>query len=462
MNSMTLAICTVLVVASVPLADAREVTDIASSFSIDLKRGNLQQLELDQRGRLRLSNSDGKYAQTGEFVSAVVDLSSNAALKGAKTIRVRWVEQWTTPLTWKKHAMNPVYGPKQSGAWDNWTNGVSVVRTPDDLHYRMFYSGRNGAGIGFAEAPIDDPFTWKENPASPVLRPRTDNWEGNLLNQPRVVKVTDTHWRMYYTGWGDRGKPGSAWAFGLAESLDAGLTWKRVGDGEPLLDRGGEGSPDEGGVFVPEVRRVGDRWMMWYTAMKAVPGKQYIHLCLATSDDGVHWQKYEHNPVVSEDFAAGPGRNVMSRCFVRHEHGVFKMWFSHARTAYRIRYAESLDGIDWEHSPVTPVLGPGAAGDWDSDKVEYPEIDVVDGKYRMWFCGNGYGTVGYAEGVPEAGVKLHIRSGNIATPDASWSEWKPIQRNVPINAGRYAQIQARLWSRNAKISPAVVRVGLTP
>ena len=88
------------------------------------------------------------------------------------------------------------------------TNGVSIVPTADGKTYRMYYAGKEGEGIGFAEASIDDPLTWREHPASPVLIPRTDNWEGNRINQPRVVAVTDSHWRMYYTGWGFVG-PGS-------------------------------------------------------------------------------------------------------------------------------------------------------------------------------------------------------------------------------------------------------------
>lgn len=449
---MTFPLCLLLTMAPGARVSADDGTEPAGGLAMDLKQGELRHLKFDERGRLRLQQTDGQYAEAGEFVSSVTDLKSPGK------VSVDWVEQWTTPQTWKKHAGNPIYGPKQSGAWDNWTNGVSVVRTSDNLHYRMFYSGRKGAGIGFAEASIDDPLKWTENSASPVLRPRTDNWEGNLLNQPRVVKVTDMHWRMYYTGWGDRGKPGSAWAFGLAESHDAGQTWKRVGDGEPLLARGDADSPDGGGVFVPEVRRIGNGWMMWYTAMKAVADRQYIHLCLATSDDGVQWKKYEHNPVLTEDFAQGPNRNVMSRCFVRHEHGVFSMWYSHARTAYRIRYAESLDGIDWELSPISPVLGPGPADAWDAAMVEYPEIDVVNGQYRMWFCGNGFGTVGYAEGQQQAGIDLSIRSGNTKAPDDSWSPWKAIERHAPVATERYTEVRAKVWSKNPQISPALVRM----
>ena len=423
------------------------------AINCDLARGKHEGVTLDDRLRLRLEHREDGYCRSGECLSETIDLGEPGP------ISVQWIEQWTAPQRWKKHSANPIYGPGQSGAWDGWTNGVSVVRNPDGRSYKMFYCGRAGAGIGFAEAAIDLPLAWKENPASPVLIPRKDNWEGNLLNQPRVVKVTDRHWRMYYTGWGLRGIGGSNWAFGLAESFDAGVTWRRH-DEDPLLERGPPGAPDDGGAFVPEVRRVGDRWMMWYTAMKDNPGKQNIHLCLATSDDGIHWKKCEQNPVLTDDFAKGPTRNVTSRCHVRYDDGVYRMWYSHAKPTYRIRYAESLDGIHWERSPIQFALEPSPKPAWDSQKVEYPEIDLADGQWRMWFCGNGFGTVGYAGGIVETGVRLALRSGSTAAPDASWSAWNPLERGVVIPSGRFLQIKAELWSQNSCLSPALNRVEL--
>ena len=410
---------------------------------VDLDHCTTHNLVQDHRGRWRLKSG----CAAGELVSR----SHTVADARERQWTADWTAQWTAPLRWEKHPANPVYDTKRSGPWDTWTNGVSIVPTADGKSYRMYYAGRAGEGIGFAEASVDDPLSWSEHPVSPVLVPRADNWEGGLINQPRVVKVTDAHWRMYYTGWGFKG-PGTSWAMGLAESFDGGTSWRRFQD-EPILDRGGSSSPDGGGACVPMVVRVAGRWMMWYTAGQLnLDGHQTIHLCLATSPDGVHWEKYRFNPVLTDDFSDGVMRSVTSRCYVRHDDGVFRMWYSHAKPDYRIYYAESLDGIDWERAPVAPVLDVSPSPAWDDNMVEYPEVQVVDGDFRLWFCGNGYGSVGFARGVPETRINLFVRTGCSAAVDGDWTEWIPIERGKSIDVRGSVQFRAQLSSRNPTVS----------
>lgn len=437
---------------TVNLATAGGAALPAARHACALEKGERTNLEFDSQKRLRLKHQEGGYTKTGEFLSEPIDLGA------ARTVQLDWIEQWTAPQLWKRHPGNPIYGPGKSGAWDNWTNGVSIVKTDGDRKYRMYYAGKGPAGIGFAEAIVADPITWKEHPSSPVIKPRADNWEGNRINQPRVVKVTETHWRMYYTGWGYKGSS-TSWGMGVAESFDAGITWKRYQD-ETILSRGDMDSPDGGGACVPMVLKVGDKWMMWYTAAMATPGKQNIHLCLATSADGLKWNKYEKNPVLTDDFTAGGNRVVISRCFVRHDQGVFRMWYSFAKPQYRICYAESLNGIDWERSPVEPVLGPSPVKAWDDQMVEYPEVDIIDGKFRLWFCGNGFGSVGFAEGIPECFLDLAVRSrGDEAN---AWSDWELVARNERKKVARYIQARVHWQTANPKLSPTLNRLTILP
>lgn len=421
--------------------------------NVNFELGDTSGLRMDAQARLRLENL-GNGGSSGLYTSPVQDMGRSG--KAAAD----WIAQWTAPQHWLKAHGNPIYGPSQSGPWDTWCNGVSIVRNPDGETCKMYYAGRGGAGIGFAEGRLDDPLSWVEHPASPVFKPRKDNWEGNQINQPRVVKVTDTHWRMYYTGWGLKNAPATGWAMGLAESHDSGVSWTRVMD-DPFMQRGDIDSPDGGGACVPMVLRVGDLWYMWYTAGLVLPNRQSIHLCLATSSNGVDWVKHPGNPVLTDDFTQGPLRNVISRCFVRHEHGVFQMWYSHAKPDYRIRYAESLDGIHWELSPLQLALDASPAPAWDDKMVEYPEVDIVDGQWRLWFCGNGFGSVGFAEGIVKSGIKGSLRSGPTPDPDANWSAWVEVERGQAVDAQRYIQVQAELHSQSEDYGPALTSLAIT-
>lgn len=415
----------------------------------------------DGSEQLRLQKRNGQFGTEGHYLSEVVPVSGHVELSS--------VRQWVTPQRYRKCSENPIYGPGNhqapgdavpsnpiqplniSGSWDSWTNGVGIVRTGDGKHYHMYYADRRN-GIGFAVASVAKPTEWKEHPASPVLKALGEpHWEGNCINQPRLAKVTDTHWRMYYTGWGQ-----GLWRMGLAESFDGGIRWKRYQD-DPIIPLGSQGSYDTEAAVVPMVVKSGGSWKMWYTGSSN--RKLSINICYATSPDGIHWDKYSGNPVLSIIKDSQWETSVISRPYVLEEDGIVKMWYSMRGPSYRIGYAESLDGVHWERSSLNPILDISSSG-WDHDMVEYPEIDVVGGVYRMWYCGNGFGTVGYSEGVPGARLEIRTRTGATSVPDASWSNWsdtyhKPLGQPLQSPANSYLQVQASFYSDSSHFTPSL-------
>lgn len=442
--------------------------------NFNLSSGKCEGVELVQTAdgsrQLRLQKQDGQYRTEGRYLSAVVPVSRGVALS--------WIPQWVTPQRYKKHSANPIYGPgdpkpfsgpltgaarftpakplSTSGKWDHWTNGVGIVRSADEKHYHMYYADQKN-GIGFAVASINKPTEWKEHPTSPVLKPLGEpHWEGARLNQPRLAKVTDTHWRMYYTGWGQ-----GLWRMGLAESFDGGVTWKRYSD-DPILPLGPKGSFDSEAACVPMVVKSGNLWKMWYTGSQN--RKESINICYATSSDGIHWNKHSENPVLSTIKDSQWETGVISRPFVLEEDGIVKMWYSMRGPTYRIGYAESLDGIHWERSPISPILDVSPSG-WDHDMVEYPEIDIVNGVYRMWYCGNGFGTVGYSEGISDTRLEIRTRTGPTPAPDNSWSDWsdlyrKPLGQPLLSPTQRYLQMAVHFRSANPQLTPSLRSIGI--
>jgi predicted GH43/DUF377 family glycosyl hydrolase len=242
---------------------------------------------------------------------------------------------------------------------------------------------------------------------------------------------------------------------------------------QPVLALGPPGSCDGATISSNTVLKVGDRWYCWYTGISQYP---YLgSVCLATSDDGVHWEKYPHNPVLGYNPYLATDAFLVATPQVLYEEGVFKMWYNAkgfgegTRSGeYHIGYAESLDGIQWERSPTLPVLGPSGRG-WDSDMVEYPEVLTLGCRYYLYYCGNAYGSIGYAEGRAATGAVVETRSGSTATPDSRWSEWTTppsatgsVLESPPGSAHRYAQIRVSLRSTNPAVTPMIQQLVLEP
>lgn len=70
--------------------------------------------------------------------------------------------------------------------------------------------------------------------------------------------------------------------------------------------------------------------------------------------------------------------------------------------AYSICEAVSDDGLVWQRGRPGENLALAPAGTgWESKMTEYPNVIAEDGKLRLFYCGNGYGTTGIGTAVAE-------------------------------------------------------------
>ena len=176
--------------------------------------------------------------------------------------------------TWTKITGNPILPHREDDMWDRYPSAPHILQVEDKL--RMYYYGEiqgprgKERRIGFAEAPIDDPYNWTKSPLNPILDlSEPGNLDSVWCSYPWVLPITDSLWYMYYAGFGDE------WVkedFKLnhtmvAISQDAGITWERSGLGS-LLPAGTPGSPHEHGSGSCSVLKVGDEYWMWYTALR--------------------------------------------------------------------------------------------------------------------------------------------------------------------------------------------------
>jgi hypothetical protein len=145
------------------------------------------------------------------------------------------------------------------------------------------------------------------------------------------------------------------------------------------------------------------RWRMWYVSnlgwRPQREGRPHyvVHIKYAESTDGIEWDRDGH---VCIDFAS-PDEYAISRPCVVKDRDLYRMWYSHRGPAYRIGYAESVDGIDWQRKDDDAGIDVSPSG-WDSEMVEYACVFDHGGSRHMLYNGNGYGSTGIGHAVLES------------------------------------------------------------
>jgi hypothetical protein len=69
------------------------------------------------------------------------------------------------------------------------------------------------------------------------------------------------------------------------------------------------------------------------------------------------------------------------------------MWYSHRGQSYRVGYAESANGIEWERKDTHSGIDVSESG-WDSEMIAYPYVFEHEGTHYMLYNGDGYGRTG--------------------------------------------------------------------
>lgn len=140
-----------------------------------------------------------------------------------------------------------------------------------------------------------------------------------------------------------------------------------------------------------------NRFKMWHwyaTKWIIVDGKFFMdyHIGYAESQDGMHWTMYDRCCLAPRP---EKGEFAVARPWVYRQNGLYHMYYStrYADRLYRIEYATSDDGLNWnrEHDAPFDVSNDG----WDSEMICYPSIIQNNGKTFMFYNGNNNGETGF-------------------------------------------------------------------
>lgn len=297
-----------------------------------------------------------------------------------------------------------VFDPRQHPEWAGSHAQVPTVLVYDD-RIRIFYADRNAAGKSFTtylDVDRRDPTRvigcFKESLIG-FGAPGTFDDEGMM---PAQAVRAGGRLLLYYSGWNQGVTVPYRNATGVLVSDDDGETFRRLFEG-PVMDR----TPQEPYLAVtPTILIEEGRWRAWY-----ISGLRWIEVAgkyepvyavkYAESSDGISWTRPNRLCIPQRH----PEEAFSHPTVIRHG-GRYRMWYCYRNSrdfrdgggAYRIGYAESADGLDWDRQDERGGLD--VAGDgWESTMVCYPYVYVSDGRIQMFYNGNGFGRTGFGHAV---------------------------------------------------------------
>ncbi len=301
-------------------------------------------------------------------------------------------------MKWKK--LGRVFVPNGEFPWMRTHAAIPTPQLLGGDRVRFYFTSRDHRGysqIAWAEVDMRKPTEVLALSSEPLLTPdKLGAFDdcGTMISC--IVARPGEKDYYYYTGW--------HLTVTVPFNLSIGLA---VPDGKGRLARMFEGPilsrtmHDPYLMASPCVLVEGGVWRVWYvsgTDWEMFEGKprHYYHIKTADSKDGIHWNQ---TGTVAIDYLNKDEYAISRPCVVKDK-DCYRMWFSSRGDKYRIRYAESPDGIRWNRKEGLAGIDVSAES-WDSDMIEYPWVFDHGGKRYMLYNGNGYGLSGFGIAVLE-------------------------------------------------------------
>lgn len=300
-------------------------------------------------------------------------------------------------MQWKKLGM--VWQP-DGALW--WAKKYASCPTPlflKDGSLRLYLQCRDERGIGrigYVDLDPEYPLRVLRVSQEPVLDIGVAGaFDDNGVFQTSVVRTADGQLFMYYVGFELCHQIRYRLLTGLAVSNDDGESFQRIKT-TPILERSSAEMYFRGGTFV--TRAIDNTYRMWYVAgseWEEIDGKAMpvYDIRYAESTDGMHWPQ-EGRVVLNVERNKEHG---FGRPYIVKRHNHYQMFYSIRKKfprAYRMGYAESMDGIHWQRKDEEIGLDVSAEG-WDSEAIEYAAVIEVGKRTLCFYNGNDFGATGF-------------------------------------------------------------------
>lgn len=306
-------------------------------------------------------------------------------------------------MNWIKKGL--IYNVEGQFDWNQSHAQVPVVDILTD-RLRIYYATRNSKGksnISYIE--VD-----KKNPKKILHIEKNTlfsfgalgSFDDSGIMPSSIINVGQQKY-MYYIGWTTRQTVPYQNAIGLAVSNDGGKSFDKYSEG-PIISVNHKEPYFSGTSYV--IFDTG-KFKMWYLScigwevFNDKPEPIY-NIKYAESEDGINWIQTGKVAIELNDDEGG----LVSAAVIK-QGKVYKMWFAkrkkgdyrfNTNNSYRIGYAESCDGKEWERMDSQAGINISNTG-WDSKMISYPFVVEVNAELLMFYNGNGFGKsgFGYAE-----------------------------------------------------------------
>ena len=305
-------------------------------------------------------------------------------------------------MKWKK--LGKLFEVNNQSDWMYSYSSVPFAENIKHDKFKIYFSTRNKnneSSIGYIVVDLNDLTQILEISQEPLLtKGNLGTFDDSGTMASCLINIENKKY-LYYIGWNLGITVPFRNSIGLAISTDNGKTFQKKFQG-PILDRTKEEPYFTASSCVLKENNI---YKMWYLSCTGWEDKDNhlthkYHIKYAESKDGINWDRTGIIAINYKD----EYEYAISVPRVIKEDNKYKMWFSSRGTkevhTYRIRYAESVNGINWNRKDDEVGIDVSKNG-WDSEMICYPFVFDHKGKRYMLYNGNDYGKTGFGLAVLE-------------------------------------------------------------
>ncbi len=311
-------------------------------------------------------------------------------------------------MKWVKKGL--IYKPDGTNDWSKTHAQVPVVDILNDKIWRIYFSTRDKnqcSRASYVDVEAGNPSNILKINEAPLLELGKKGTFDDCGTMPSWITNFNGKKYMYYIGWNVRNTIPYHNSIGLAISNDNSETFQKYSEG-PIIERNHIEPYFNGTSCVLIDNGIWKNWYLSCTGWQEFNGRMepFYNLKYAESTDGINWVRTGKVAIgFKDEFEAG-----LVKASVIIENGLYKMWFSY-RTfqnyrvdksqSYRIGYAESSNGIDWNRMDEQMEDFTLSPEGWDSEMLAYPHVIKHNDTKYMFYNGNGFGNSGFGYAILE-------------------------------------------------------------